>query len=219
MRVALPGSCESGCGSPRQGLCARFCAPCARQRKRRPSKYQWTEHRLSELRRLYRPAARGAAKAIAASWNWPSWVVKRKASELGLSRPRPDRRPWIEKEEAFLFEHCGQRTVPWMAKSLRRTVTSVALKIKRLKLRRAFTEGYTLRELELCFGVDHRRIERWIAAGQLQGERRGNGHARDGWAFTDADLWRFMVAHPTAFELAKVDQVWFMGLVAEGTKG
>jgi hypothetical protein len=56
------------------------------------------------------------------------------------------------------------------------------MKIKALGHSRRVTEGYSIRDIELCLGEDHRKIQKWISNGWLrdglQGARRrnGNGH-------------------------------------------
>ncbi len=193
-------------------------------------KYLWTPERDQYLRQHYDGRIKGRAKEIGDRWGWPKWLINRRAALLGLSHAWPLRgRAWTKAEEAFLEEHAGSRTVQWMCKRLKRPMTSVVLKLKRLNISRRWREGYTLRDLEDCFGIDHHGIDRWIRDGKLVGRRRGtdrqgpggraNGVGQgpaDPWVFTDADLIRFIREHPTAFRLDKVDQVWFMDLVIGG---
>ncbi len=97
-----------------------------------------------------------------------------------------------------------------------------------MKISRRFRDGYTLRDLELCFGTDHHVIDRWIREGKLVGRRRGTQRRgqggrpggvgagpADAWHFTDEGLVRFFRNYPMEFRLDKVDQLWFLGLVLE----
>ena len=220
------------CGRPFIGGPYAKTGPCCRwrHRGRKPKKYVWTLERDQVLRERYDPKTRGAIAALAAAIGWPAWVLKKRAATLGLTRSM-DRRDWTPEEEAFLWEHGGTRTTHWIAKRLGRSETSVVLKFKRLQISRRVKDGYTLRELVLCFGTDHKVIERWVREGKLVSIKRGrppaNGHTpdirrrgtdrpRDAWAVSDADILRFITTHPMAFRLDKVDQVWFMDLVTSG---
>jgi hypothetical protein len=201
-------------------------------RKRRggqPQKYFWTPERDQALRDRYDPRTRGAIAALAAAIGWPTWVLKKRAALLGITRP-VDRKEWTAEEVAFLWTHTGTRSAEWMRKKLGRSLTSVVLKLKRMKISRRVKDGYTLRELELCFGVDHRVIERWVEEGKLCSlrrgapgqnaapgiRRRGTDRERDPWAVSDSDILRFITAHPMEFRLERVDQFWFMDLITSG---
>jgi hypothetical protein len=192
--------------------------PCCRWKHRgRQSKlYVWTPERDRVLRERYDGRVSGRAAEIGAALGWPAWAVKKRAATLGLTHAPAERREWTAAEKRFLLEHAGSRLTPWIARQLRRGETSVVLKLKRMKISRRFRDGYTLRELELCFGVDHHSIDRWIRLGQIVGRRRGTRRRADAWLFTDADVLRFVGQHPMAFRLDKVDQLWFMDLITSG---
>jgi len=188
-----------------------------------PLKYLWTPERDQVLRERYDGKVKGRAAAIAASLGWPTWCIKKRAAALGLCYP-VDQKDWTPKEERFLWEHAGRRLTRWMARQLGRSEASVVLKLRRMKISGRYREGYTLQELELCFGCDHHMIDRWIRAGWLRGRRRGTrrnvgphgGGPHDPWVFSDAGLLAFIQAHPTDFRLDKVDQLWFMDLLLDG---
>jgi hypothetical protein len=82
---------------------------------------------------------------------------------------------------------------------------------------RRVTEGYTIRDLELCLGEDHHKIQKWIANGwlrdRLQGTHRHNGNGHDIHRFREKDILAFVRKHPMEINLGKVDQVWFLDLV------
>ncbi|MEO8602654.1 MAG: hypothetical protein ABI629_08765 [bacterium] len=197
---------------------ARYCDACRWNHRGKPAKYLWTPERDRILRERYDSHVRGRADEIAAGFGWPKWVVSKRAIALGLSRPswETTRRDWTEEEERFLVANAGRRHVHWMAKQLKRSLTSVVLKIKRMKISQRWREGYTLRELVLCFGTDHHVIERWVREERLKVRKRGTDRERDAWFVTDADILRFVLEHPLTFELRKVDQLWFMDLITGG---
>jgi hypothetical protein len=209
-------SCKDCC-RPFLGTETAQYGPCCRWKHRGPTakKYVWTAEREQILRDRYDGTIKGRAAQIAAMLGWPTWVIKRRATELGLTY-HVDSQPWTKEEVAFLREHVGSRLLPWIARKLQRSVTSVKMKCRHMELSLRYREGYTLRELELCFGCDHRVIEGWVREEKLHTRRRGTDRAHDAWYVTDADLLRFITEHPLAFQLRKVDQFWFMDLVTNG---
>ncbi len=226
-----PRACRD-CGTPYIGGPAARYGPCCRWKHRgfKAKKYVWTPERDQVLRERYDGRVKGRAAELARATGWPVWAIKKRAAALGLCYG-VDRKDWTPEETAFLWEHAGHRLTHWIAKQLGRSETSVVLKFKRLKISRRVREGYTLRELELCFGIDHHGIERWVREGKLVStlpgrppttgrapgiRRRGTDRSRDAWAVSDADLLRFIDQHPLAFRLDKVDQVWFLDLLTAG---
>ncbi len=174
----------------------------------------WTLARDQVLRERYNSGIRGRAAEIAKDLGIPAWHVKRRAQLLGLSRPWPkDRKEWTEEEVLFLQAHAGKRRVEWIGQELKRSTSSVILKLKRLSISRLVTEGYTLRRLMDCFGYDHKKIDEWIASGLLKATRVGTARRDDIWHTDDREVLRFMLAHPETFRLDRVDQEWFVRLV------
>ncbi len=198
------------------GPYARWCLECRlKQRPTRKKKYVWTSEKDAYLRDHYDGKVKGRAAEIAQLWGWPTWVVKKHAAQLGLCY-HVDRCEYSAEEEQFLLDHAGSRTTYWMAKKLKRSHTSVVLKLKRMKISRRFRDGYTLRDLELCFGTDHHVIERWVRKGFLRAKKRGTFRDRDAWCVSESDILRFISNYPLEFRLDKVDQLWFMDLVLGG---
>ncbi len=129
----------------------------------------------------------------------------------------PDRRPWTPQELETLEKLLGKVSAGTIAKRLKRTETSVVMKIKALGHSRRVTEGYTIRDLELCLGEDHHKIQKWIANGWLRDGRQStrrhnvNGHAIH--RSRETDILTLIKQHPQEINLGKVDQVWFLDLV------
>lgn len=214
--VNRPDSIATACSACRPELQAAGLRRAWASKK----KYVWTAAKDEVLRKRYDSHVRGRAGEIARTLGWPAWAIKKRAAALGLGGGWPkDRRDWTAEEEAYLRRAAGKFTLHHMAKKLQRSETVVALKCKRLALsRRPKGLGYTMRHLELCFGVDHHTIERWIRAGWLPNRRRDEWEpnedpSRRSMCLTDADLRKFILDHPTGFELRRVDQEWFMGLI------
>jgi len=104
-----------------------------------------------------------------------------------------------------------------IAKKLRRTETSVVMKIKALGTSRRVCEGYTMRDLATCLGEDHHKIQKWINAGWLrdtrQGTKRDIGTGGDIHRFREKDILQFLRNHPQEINLGKVEPTWFWDLV------
>lgn len=217
-------TCES-CGatfiggvSPR----ARRCPVCRYSgRAKAHPKYAWTPERDALLRAQYDSTVRGRAQAIADQFGWPGWVVKKRAQQMGLSRPWPaDRREWTDQEVAFLSQWTGRRDSHWIARRLKRSLTSTVLKQKRLHLARRVRDGYTLGDLCACFGVDHHTIRPWVDRGWLPVQRRATARTDaqgDPWSVQEADIVAFIKTHPEAVDLRKVDQAWFFDVVVQAS--
>lgn len=194
-------------------MAARFCPNCRwKHRGQKKLKYEWTPEREKLLRDRYNSTIRGRAAEIAESLGWPKWVIKKRAQQIGLSHA-VNRKEWTQEDLNFLLEHCGSRTSHWISKQLGRSETSVVMKCKHLQISRRVQQGYTMRELELCFGTDHHVIERWISQGKLKARRRRTARKFDIWAVTDEQILNFIINHPLSFRLDKVDQTWFMDLI------
>ncbi len=216
------------CGRPFEGVrrarwCPDVCRPAKRAAaNRRRRKYEWTPDRLAYIQAHYDEIG---ARAIAEHFGFPTWQVAHKAAALGLGRHRQVK-PWTPAEVAMLEEYAGVRTPRWIARELGRTLHSVVLKIRYVGLSTAIREGYTSHSLAPCFGVSPDTIGRWIRLGYFgrletrDGEARPQGSRSDiPHHLTDAQVLAFVKAHPTVFDLRKVDQTWFLDLVFKGRVG
>ncbi len=128
-----------------------------------------------------------------------------------------ERRPWTQAELDTLDRLLGSVSAATIAKRLKRTETSVVMKIKALGHSRRVSEGYTMRDLEECLGEGHHKIQKWIANGwlrdQLQGTQRHDGNGHDIHRFREKDILAFIKQYPQEINLGKTDQVWFLDLV------
>jgi hypothetical protein len=153
---------------------------------------------------------------LARQTGFPRWYIKRQARRLGLAISQ-DRRPWPPAELDSLDRLLGKVSAATIAKRLKRTETSVVMKIKALGHCRRVSEGYTMRDLEECLGEDHHKIQKWIAKGwlrdRLQGTRRHDGNGNDIHRFREKDILAFIKQHPREINLGKVDGLWFLDLV------
>jgi hypothetical protein len=142
---------------------------------------------------------------------FPTWVIKKRAQILGVARTKE--KPWSEKDVAYLETNLPRLSLAVLARKLRRSVTATALKAKRLGIKKS-DEGYTARSLAQAFGVDDHKVVRWTRLGLLKASHRNSGRPRDLYLITDKDVRRFVCTYPTEFDLRRVDQLWFIDLLA-----
>lgn len=216
-----PRTCAD-CGAPLARRYARFCDAHRWRHRGKPRRLlaRMPEPAYQAFLREHYTGERGNVKALAERLGMPRWRVQRDAAVLGLTKPK-EGRAWTDEEERFLLQHAGTRHVEWIARRLKRSRDSVISRMKRHGIRRALRDGYTMRDLEACFGLDHKRIAQWIERGWLEAERREShanqtGDGRCPWVVQDAAILRFVEEHPMEFDLRKVDQRWFMDLITGG---
>lgn len=204
------------CGQPfTAGRYAKFCPTCRpNHRRAKRSKYVLTGPIQDVLREHWDSTVRGRVAEIAKRLRWPAWAVKKAARSLGLCRPwSKDRRPWNTVELATLRTWLGKRSPEWIAKTLGRSKTSVANKIKRLGESQRIREGYTRGDLAECFHVDFHTVDRWVERGWLPMQHSVQWAGGRVLRCSEDQVRRFVRNHPMEFRLDKVDQVWFLGLV------
>lgn len=206
---------------------SRYCEKCRGHHRgyagrTNPTKrYVWSTEALEYLRAHYNSKRRGRCAAIGLKLGFPQHQVKLKAQELGLCHPRSaDRRDWTAEEERYLQEWTGVRSSKQIAKHMGRSLTSVVQKQHRLQLQtRVQSDGFTLRDLQLAFGCEHRVIQGWVNRGWLQVGKRGTDRARDVWEVSNQSVIAFIVEHPTAYRLDRVDQAWFLSFITDPETG
>ena len=199
---------------------AKFCLRCRSERRRRTRlKYVWLPQHDAYMRAHYHGGLhqRGRViKELVRQTGFPRWYIKRQAQHLGLTM-HPDRRSWSQDELEVLDRLLGKVSAGTIAKRLKRTETSVVMKIKSLGQSRRLSEGYTMRDLELCLGEDHHKVQKWIENGWLRdgvrGTQRHNGNGYDIHRFREIDILAFLKQHPLEINLGKVDQMWFLDLM------
>ncbi len=201
-------------------LVAKYCRPCRTERRRQAKAiYVWHPQYEDYLRAQYHGGLNRRIRVL----NWmvretglPRWYIKRQAARLGLTM-HMDRTPWTDAETDLLERLVGRLSTATIAKRLHRPESSVVNKLKRMGTSRRVREGYTMRDLEMCFGEDHHKIAGWTKNGwlrdRLQGTRRHDGNGNDIHRIREKDVLAFLKAHPEEINLGKVDQTWFLDLV------
>lgn len=173
---------------------------------RRHRRHAWTTEFDQVLRRTYQTAHSRAAltegiTAIQRLTQFPRSVIVSRAAALGLTAPG---RRWSEQEIARLQEILGSRSLSTIAEQLSRSYYSVKGAVARLQVSARITEGYSRQDLERLLGVSSRQVRRWIARKwiKLVDER-----------VPESEIVRFLRRHPEQYQLNRVDEAWFKGLL------
>jgi predicted site-specific integrase-resolvase len=143
----------------------------------------------------------------------PRYTIKRWAQVLGLARPID--RNWSEQDVAHLEANFHRLHVSTLARKLKRSTTAVALKAKRLGIRKC-GEGYTLQSLSLALGVDVHKVSRWVKRGLIKTSRRQTDRDRDHYYISERAVREFIRNHPSGVDTRRTDGLWLIDLLANG---
>lgn len=211
------------CHEPTGRKHAEYCDRCRYRHQKRPAKYgPLTPEREAFIRAHYQPDGRGRGWTLrlAKRMGVPKWRLARWAAALGLSEHLATKpAPWTPAEDAHLERRLEQgRTLEVIARELRRSLTAVEVRAKRLGIsRRSCRHGLSATAAAMAMGVDVHKVTRWIAAGWLDASRMGTARVPqqggDEWVIPEQALRKFLREHPTAYSLRRVDQTWFLSLV------
>ena len=129
-------------------------------------------------------------------------VILSRAVDLGLSFSR--RRPWTTEETALLESLAGRHSLGAVARKLRRTLPSVKGKLKQLEISVRVTDGYSQADLAELLGASPTSIRRWCRIGWLPlvNDR-----------IPEPAVVRFLRHHPHEYQLRRVNDGWFKGLI------
>ena len=173
-------------------------------------KYFFDKSLTDELRAAYvgdRCDLTRALDKLQARTKWPRDAFKVEANRLGLVH-RGDRRPWTEEEDAYLAEKLGAMSMWALARKLGRTRWSIESRAAKLDLSLRVKWGYNLTDLATAFGVRYGQVQGWVARGLLGRTREWQGVRVD-----EKAVARFIRLHPHEYDLRRVDQWWFKGIV------
>jgi DNA-binding CsgD family transcriptional regulator len=160
-------------------------------------KHKWTDYELDIVRRDY-TGRNASARMIAAKLGVTICAVKGQVQKLGIAQQKsPD---WTPRELERLAALIHQHSVPQIAKMLHRSPNAVKIKATRLKMGlRNRDDWYTKSEVYEILGVDHRKVQSWIDAGELKARPHGDRHPqKNGMAMwhIDVDALRsFIIKH------------------------
>lgn len=194
----------------RMKACAkdRLCHSCRMTGRPNPQKrFTWTTEFDALLVSAYRRAQNREElsrnlTAFRARTGFTRVVVLARAAQLGLSFVR--RRPWTREETALLGCLAGRYSTTYIARKLKRTFASVKAKVKQLDISVRVTEGYSQFDLAELLGASPTSIRRWCRIGWL---RLTNGRV------PETAVVNFLRLHPHEYQLRRVDDAWFKGLL------
>ncbi|MBM3774839.1 MAG: hypothetical protein FJW37_06690 [Acidobacteria bacterium] len=174
-------------------------------------KYAFTAELVDDLRRAYdrrnrRHLSRSLDRLVRRT-GWPRHAFTAEARRRGWSTQ--ERRPWTERELRYLREHAAGAPLPAIARKLRRPVESVRSKADQLALARRVGDGYTISDLQTVFGVTSEKVRLWLGRGLFGAVHEGR-HAT--WV-TSRHVIRFLRKHPSEYDLRRVDQAWYKGML------
>ena len=180
-------------------------------------RHKWTDEERLIVRRDYR-GTNASAQQIAQRLGVSFYGVKGLIQKMGISF-RPDMRRWTGKEEELLAELITRYPPHLVAKRLKRGVTSVIVKSKKLGLsRRARDDWYTKNEVAGILGVAHHWVQKRIENGALRAtwhngvKPQKNGGAR--WHIAQEDLHNFIRRYPHELSGRNVDMVQVVEILA-----
>ena len=129
-------------------------------------------------------------------------AILARAVQLGLSFSR--RRPWTPAEITVLESSAGCYSPSSIARKLQRTVGSTKAKMKQLEISVRVAEGYSQADLAELLGASPASIRRWCRSGWLP---LVNGR------IPEPAVVRFLRHHPHEYQLRRVNEGWFKGLL------
>lgn len=132
-------------------------------------------------------------------------------------------REWTAEEEALLRELAGTMSLADLAAKLSafagypRTAEAVRIRAVRRGIS-LWRQGWSLRDVEALFRVDHRTIVAWwITPGLLTGERWAGRGPYESWLFTEAALRQFIVESGYAYNWRRMQPRHPLTALAEVT--
>lgn len=117
---------------------------------------------------------------------------------------------WTADEDQELRGRVGYEPLAAIARSMKRTVHAVAVRVKRLGLTRAWRGQYNATAVGQLFGVDSKTVRLWIDSGLLAGKKSRVGAGRSfRWQIPHEAVESFIAAHPTQYERRRItDPYW-----------
>ena len=180
-------------------------------------KHIWSEEEQGIVRRDYR-GNRDSAQLIAIKLGVTTNAVKGQITKLGIAL-NTNRQHWDSKQDERLRELMGRYAAITIAKKMHRSVNSVVVRAKRLKVHARNRDGwYTKQEVCEILGVDHHWAQRRIDSGALNATYH-NGHrpSKFGmamWHIEEKDLRAFIRRYPQELCGRNVDLMQIVDLLA-----
>ncbi len=185
-----------------------------------PNKVAATAEERAAIERAYRSTDRSAvvrcAKSLGRSLTW----VRYRAGEWGLNRRGRSFTRWTEEETDFAVAHAHltRAQISRMMRAKGRTRSSSAIEARLRQIGHTRDDNSRLQPpaVAALLGVTSTTVIKWIRTGLLRAElmEDRSGQEKDFHSIGYEDIARMIVQHPTLINLAKVDPVWFIDLMA-----
>jgi hypothetical protein len=135
-------------------------------------------------------------------------------------------RTWCPAEEELLeqFGHLSPMAIKRRLENAgySRSVAAIQVKLNRNRIK-SNLDGYSACGLADAFGVDVHKVLMWIRRGLLRAERRGTqrtiSQGGDTWWIPRREVRRFVLRAPEEIDLARVEKIWFLDLLAGAKLG
>jgi len=160
----------------------------------------WKDEERDIIRRDYQHT-HASRDRLAQRLGVPPYAVAGQISAMGIAK-RNGRRPWTAEEDEKLRELAQKFCPRRVQKIMHRSLNSVVLRMKRLKIYRRYRNGwYTKREVCEILGVDHKWVQARINSGALKAaphdphtppQKYGSGC----WHITEESLREFICRYP-----------------------
>lgn len=178
--------------------------------------HRWTEEEIGVVRRDY-AQNRASLRDIANHLGVSEHTVAHQVDKLGL-RKRPERKSWTLKEDDYLREVANELSPNQIAKKMKRSVNSVVVRMKRLKLHRRYRNGwYTKNEVCEILGVDHKFVQTRINRGELKAyPHNGSIPKQYGgacWHIKEENLKEYILEYPHELNGRNVDLIQIIDLL------
>ncbi|HWF48742.1 MAG TPA: hypothetical protein VG168_17170 [Bryobacteraceae bacterium] len=171
-----------------------------------------------------RQGDRDALKMASHQIGWSRTAVCKRGAELGITRVKE--RTWCPAEEELLeqFGHLSPMAIKRRLENAgySRSVAAIQVKLNRNRIK-SNLDGYSACGLADAFGVDVHKVLMWIRRGLLRAERRGTqrtiSQGGDTWWIPRREVRRFVLRAPEEIDLARVEKIWFLDLLAGAKLG
>lgn len=195
------------CGTKKGAPKDQLCHACRMTGRPNPNKkFFWNSEWDARLRSAYTNSRNRKELSLNLDYlqklsGFTRVAILARAAESGFSAHK---RRWTAEDLDLLREQLGKQSKSAIARKLRRSYWSVKAQVSKLGLSARLTEGYSERDLIEVLGVGSRTIQQWIARGWLVPR---NGRV------SEQAVARFLRAHPEQYNLRRVDEAWFKGLL------
>ena len=167
---------------------------------------QWTQEEVDLIRRRYQHT-KSSLLELTQALDATEGQVTYQLNKMGMRKPT-NRRAWTDAEDEVLRSLITKKTVSRIAKTMNRSMNSVALRAGRLGINRGDRDGwYTLNETCEILGKDAAWIIKRIENGALKATRRNLNPRTGHWHIERKDLRDFIRKYPEDLTGRNVDLV------------